>query len=311
MIEAAKFKAMLSLLDDPDEAVVSAVESRFIEEGNSVIEQLEKSWVTNDFPEVSSQIESIIKRIQCNHLHQGFGKWFNQEQPDLLEGWIWLSKIKYPGIEYESILRSINDIRMDAWLMMGNVQNERDKIDILNHVFFHQHGFKGDSNQYHYPDNSFVNTVLSRKTGNPISLSALYITVAQSLGLPIFGVNLPQHFIVAYCRLKKGESHKRVLKELKANEIGKPVFYVNPYSKGQVFMKDSVDAFLKVVNVKPMAEFYLPCSVHDIIKRMLRNLHYSFGESQEIEKQQELLLLMKLCGMGDEIDIDESDNFSI
>lgn len=311
MIEAAEFNAMLSLLDDTDEAVVSAVESRFLEEGDSVIEQLEKSWVSNDFPQVSSQIESLIKRIQRNHLHQGFGAWFKQELPDLLEGWIWLSKIKYPGIQSESILRSINDIKMDAWLMMGNVQNEREKIDILNHVFFHQQGFKGDSNQYHYPDNSFINTVLSRKTGNPISLSALYITVAQSLGLPVFGVNLPQHFVVAYCGLKKGVSNKCAVNELKTSEIGEPLFYINPYSKGQVFIKDSVDAFLKVVNVKPMAQFYLPCSVHDIIKRMLRNLHYSFGESQEIEKQQELLLVMKLCGMADEIDIDESDNFNI
>jgi regulator of sirC expression with transglutaminase-like and TPR domain len=168
-------------------------------------------------------------------------------------------------------------------------------------VFFEQQGFHGDSNQYHFTDNSFINRVLERKSGNPIRLSAVYIAIAQSLGLPVFGVNLPQHFVVGFCKLKEGYEGSRNMKLLGNDEIEKTMFYINPYSKGQIFTKENVDAFLKVVNVTPQKQFYDPCGVKDIIKRMLRNLHFSYGEIKDHEKQQEVTVLMKLAGMSDEI----------
>jgi regulator of sirC expression with transglutaminase-like and TPR domain len=250
---------------------------------------------------VSRHIELLIKRIQKQSLHRRFHEWFDQEKPDLVEGWVLVTQIQYPGLKIEAMRRILNDIKLDAWLMMGNVENDVDKIQILNHVFFEQQGFHGDSNQYHFTDNSFINRVLERKSGNPISLSAVYIAIAQSLGLPVFGVNLPQHFVVGFCKLKEGYEGSRNMKLLGNNEIEKTMFYINPYSKGQIFTKENVDAFLKVVNVTPQKQFYDPCGVKDIIKRMLRNLHFSYGEIKDHEKQQEVTVLMKLAGMSDEI----------
>jgi regulator of sirC expression with transglutaminase-like and TPR domain len=129
----------------------------------------------------------------------------------------------------------------------------------------------------------------------------VYIAIAQSLGLPVFGVNLPQHFVVGFCKLKEGYEGSRNMKLLGNDEIEKTMFYINPYSKGQIFTKENVDAFLKVVNVTPQKQFYDPCGVKDIIKRMLRNLHFSFGEIKDLEKQGEVTVLMKLAGMSDEI----------
>lgn len=308
MIEVSTLKAMVRLLDDTDEDVVAAVEARFMEEGESIVDDLETIWMANDFPEVGRQIELLIKRLQRNRLHKEFGDWFRQDFPDLIEGWVLVTQLQYPGVKLDVIRRQLNDIKLDTWLMMGNVESEIDKIQILNHVFFEQHKFHGDTSQYHYPDNSFVNRVLERKTGNPISLSAAYLVVAQSLGLPVFGVNLPQHFVVAYCILKEGLSGSKNMKNFGNSDIEKVLFYINPYSKGQIFTKENVDAFLKVVNVTPISQFYMPCGVHEIVKRMLRNLHYSFGEAQQKEKQAEVIMLMKLCGMEDEISEDDGNN---
>lgn len=301
-MDVSTLKAMIRLLDDPDEAVMQALETRFMEEGEDIVEDLEAIWLANEFPSVSRHIELLIKRIQKQGLHRRFNNWFQQEQPDLVEGWVLVSQVQYPGLKVETIRRTLSDIKLDAWLMMGGVENNIDKVQILNHVFFEQQGFHGDNSQYHYTDNSFINRVLERKTGNPISLSVVYLVVAQSLGLPVFGVNLPQHFVVGYCQLKKGFEGVKNMKMVGTEDVDKVLFYINPYSKGQIFTKENVDAFLKVVNVTPQKQFYQPCGVKEIVKRMLRNLHFSYGEVQDLEKQQEVLQMMKLAGMSDELE---------
>lgn len=301
-MDVSTLKAMIRLLDDPDEAVSQALETRFMEEGEDIVEDLEAIWLANEFPSVSRHIELLIKRIQKQGLHRRFNNWFQQDQPDLVEGWVLVSQVQYPGLKVEAIRRTLSDIKLDAWLMMGGVENNIDKVQILNHVFFEQQGFHGDNSQYHYTDNSFINRVLERKTGNPISLSVVYLVVAQSLGLPVFGVNLPQHFVVGYCQLKEGFEGVKNMKMVGTEDVDKVLFYINPYSKGQIFTKENVDAFLKVVNVTPQKQFYQPCGVKEIVKRMLRNLHFSYGEVQDIEKQQEVLQMMKLAGMSDELE---------
>ncbi|MBM3938563.1 MAG: hypothetical protein FJ333_07920 [Sphingomonadales bacterium] len=301
-MDVSTLKAMIQLLDDPDEAVSQALETRFMEEGEDIVDDLESIWLANEFPAASRHIELLIKRIQKQGLHRRFNNWFQQEQPDLVEGWVLVSQVQYPGLKIEAIRRILSDIKLDAWLMMGGVENDLDKVQILNHVFFEQQSFHGDNSQYHYTDNSFINRVLERKTGNPISLSVVYMVIAQSLGLPVFGVNLPQHFVVGFCQLREGFEGVKNMKTVSVADVDKVLFYINPYSKGQVFTKENVDAFLKVVNVTPQKQFYQPCDVKEIIKRMLRNLHFSYGEVQDLEKQQEVLQMMKLAGMSDELE---------
>ncbi len=311
MIDPSTLRAMVRLLDDPDLDVSLAVESRLMQEGESVIDELEALWLNNEFPDASRYIELVINKIQKRILHQRFTKWFEQEQPDLIEGWVLVTQLQYPGVKLADVKRQLNDIKLDAWLLMGNVENDLDRIQILNHVFFEQHGFHGDTSQYHYPDNSFINRVLERKTGNPISLSAIYLSVAQHLGLPVFGVNLPQHFVVGLCKIGEAYAGVKNVKTIPLDEVEKVIFYINPYSKGQIFTKENVDSFLKVVNVTPLRQFYMPCSVQDIIKRMLRNLHYSFGEAQDKSKRAEVAELMRICGMTDEISSDSVDKDDI
>ncbi|PHX77584.1 MAG: hypothetical protein CK543_02120 [Flavobacteriales bacterium] len=307
MINPSTLRAMVQLLDDPDLDVSVAVENRLMEEGESVIDELEALWLNNEFPDSSRYIELVINKIQKNLLHQRFKNWIEQDQPDLIEGWVLVTQLQYPGVKLMDVKSQLNDIKLDAWLLMGNVENDLDRIQILNHVFFEQQGFHGDTSQYHYPDNSFINRVLERKSGNPISLSAIYLSVAQHLGLPVFGINLPQHFVVGFCKIGEAYGGVKNVKAVPLEEVGKVVFYINPYSKGQIFTEENIDSFLKVVNVTPLPQFYMPCSVKDIIKRMLRNLHYSFGETQEKSKRSEVAELMRICGMTDEISSESGD----
>ncbi|WP_366518146.1 transglutaminase family protein [uncultured Mucilaginibacter sp.] len=109
----------------------------------------------------------------------------------------------------------------------------------------------------------------------------IYSVIAQKLDIPVFGVNLPQHFILAYVDENEHQEAENGI-----------LFYINTFNKGFIFGKRDVDMFLKQLNLKPEAQYYEPCSNLDIIKRILRNLISSYENSGLTEKAEELTELM-------------------
>ncbi|MET3115762.1 regulator of sirC expression with transglutaminase-like and TPR domain [Pedobacter sp. CG_S7] len=99
----------------------------------------------------------------------------------------------------------------------------------------------------------------------------------------MYGVNLPQHFILGYIDEKKQEE----------KEFG-VLFYINAFNKGAIFGKHDVDQFLRQLNLDPQPEFYAPCSNVEIIRRILRNLISAYENAGSIEKVTELKELQKI-----------------
>lgn len=294
--------ALVKLLDDTDEEVVNIVESKLIGEGAYYIPELEEIWLENTYPQLNQRIEEIIKRYQKVSLLQDIDLWLaKKEDATALEAWLLVSRVQYPGLKLGMVKAHLNQLKIDAWVKMGGVKNPFDQIQILNHVFFETYGFKGNNENYHNPDNSIITRVMETKFGNPISLSILYMSVAHDLGLPLFGVNLPQHFVLAYCRLNTPMNDNGTYDrdQIKVTNVEKVNFYVNAFSKGQIFTKESVDAFLKVIKVNPQPSFYEPCDNLEIFRRILRNLHFAYSEQQDSDKQRDIYDIMKYLGMVD------------
>lgn len=116
-------------------------------------------------------------------------------------------------------------------------------------------------------------------------MAIIYSIVAQKLDIPVYGVNLPQHFILAYVdETKQSEFESGIL------------FYINAFNKGFIFGRRDVDMFLKQLNLNPDKQFYEPCSNTDIIKRVLRNLISAYEHLGSAEKVNELNELLGLLG---------------
>jgi len=163
------------------------------------------------------------------------------------------------------------------------------------------HGFKGNTDDYHSADNSYLNRVLETRKGNPISLAIIYSIVAQRLNIPIFGVNLPQHFILAYKddSLLKGNSSFAGNIYMDHDIPGEILFYINAFNKGAIFNKWNIDQFLKQLNIKPQILYFEPCSNIDILMRVCRNLIFSYEKSNDMERVEglkELLAIMQPYG---------------
>jgi regulator of sirC expression with transglutaminase-like and TPR domain len=126
-----------------------------------------------------------------------------------------------------------------------------------------------------------INIVLDSKRGNPISLCVVYMLVAQKLKLPVYGVNLPNLFILTY---KTPEAQ----------------FYINVFNKGIVFSKSDIDNYIAQLNLPASDIFYQPCSNMDIIRRVLRNLIISFEKTGDADKMEEVRLLLNVIAEENE-----------
>lgn len=105
---------------------------------------------------------------------------------------------EYPGLDLDEYLRRLNHLAARTEALIGQDRSTNNILDCLNEALFVQEGLKGNSDDYYDPRNSYLNEVLDRKQGIPISLSVIYLEVARRIGFPVQGVGLPGHFIVKH-----------------------------------------------------------------------------------------------------------------
>lgn len=289
MYNPKEVDALIKLLDDNDEEIFHHVEQKLMEYGDEVIPVLENAWEQSFNVVLQQRIENLIHKIQFEDTLSELKEWAVSGAFDLLRGFIIISKYQYPDMDEQKIINRIESIKRDAWIQMSYEMNALEKVKILNHVFYNIHGFAGNTVNYQDPQNSYINTVLESHRGNQVSLAILYSVIAQRLDIPIYGVNLPQYFILAY----KDENEPVPPNYEVHNGV---LFYINAFNRGFVFTRRDVDYFLKQLSLKPDPIFYEPCSNLEIIRRVIRNLITSYENLGSVEKVEELKLLMKAVG---------------
>lgn len=290
--ESHVLDAMISLLDDSEQEVVNHIVQELLRFGAPIVPLLETAWEEQTNPITQLRLEEVIHQIQFDGIAKQLAKWAAQGGVDLLEGCLIIARYQYPTLDEYAIRNEVETIRIDAWLDMNMFLTPLEKIPIVNNTFYQAHRFKPNTTNYSEPDNSFLNRVLETKTGNPISLSILYMIVAQALDLPIYGVNLPQHFVLCYLPQPIDEPHKPI----EQDEIGASdaLFYINAFNNGLVFGKHEINQFLKTIKLEPQPSYFKPCSHIDIVKRVLNNLLHSYQLQNKEHKAQEVYKLRQI-----------------
>lgn len=282
--------ALISLIEDPDELIYLQVRSALKSYGEQIIPHLEYYWELNDFgPLFQQRLEELIQSIQYDSIYERLCRWKQSEDKDLLEGALIINRYAYPGCDEEELRRKVMRIRQDIWLELNDNLTAIEVVRVFNHMLFKVHGFEGDRDHYDQPQNSFLSDVLSMKQGNPLSLSVLYASLAKSLDIPIYGVNLPSHFILCYLDLDP-EFREWGITEKDAEVL----FYINPFSAGAMLQKEEIDEFLKNQNLPLDERFYRPCSNEEMISRMLNNLIHSYIARNNEDKVRELRALQSV-----------------
>ena len=190
------------------------------------------------------------------------------EEIDLARAALLIAKGEYPTLDVELYLHRLDVMADLLKRRLGKESKPLEVINAINAYLFHEEGFSGNSEDYYDPKNSFLNDVLDRKKGIPITLSLLYMEIACRIGLPISGVGLPGHFILKY-----SSSEEEIL--------------LDPFNGGIILSREDCAQRLQQVHgeAAEFQEHYLSAvTKKQILTRILANLKGRYMATEEYEK---------------------------
>ncbi|MGH8020879.1 MAG: transglutaminase-like domain-containing protein [Opitutaceae bacterium] len=254
-------EAIANLLDDPSPAVRRGLLNHFqelaevgrdflreIANGPNRIAALHARWYLMElkFADPVSEFRGFIRSL-------GY---------ELETGAFLLSRTVYPELDISEFCGRLDQIAARCRELMAEPLLVRERCKIINRVLFHELGFRGNIEDYADPENSFVHRVLERRKGLPITLSILYLLIADRCGLQLEPVGVPGHFLV-------GCYHEG------------DVFFIDSFDHGRFLSAEDVIAYLEQRKI-PVEESYLaPTTVREVLCRCCRNLASHFAAAKQ------------------------------
>ncbi|HEY3927872.1 MAG TPA: transglutaminase-like domain-containing protein [Candidatus Koribacter sp.] len=197
------------------------------------------------------------------------GSQIEDDRIDLLGASLTIARTDYPQLDIENYVTRVEALASKVRKQLANNFSVMDIITALNRVLFHEIGFRGNREEYYDPRNSFLNDVLERRLGIPITLSVLYMEVAQRVGLPLVGVGMPGHFL------------------LKVYDIEGRQILIDPFNSGSMLNAAECEQRMREIysgELRFKPEYLLPVSRRQILTRMLNNLRHIYMSVRQFRK---------------------------
>jgi regulator of sirC expression with transglutaminase-like and TPR domain len=188
---------------------------------------------------------------------------------DLLRAALTIARTEYPDLDIRNYVNRVEALASKVRLQISADSPVVEMINTLNRVIFHEMDFRGNREDYYDPRNSFLNDVLERRLGIPITLSVVYMEVARRIGLPLVGVGMPGHFL------------------LKVYDVDGRQILIDPFNNGAMLNAADCEQRMKVVYAGEMhfkPEYLLPVSRRQILTRMLNNLRHIYMSVRQFRK---------------------------
>jgi len=289
LLENNEIKALLHLLDDPDEDVFVSVSEKIVSFGKSIIPNLEHLWENVQSPSTQERIEQLIHRLHFRDLSDEFSLWLKDENASLLSGSLIVAKYHFPDINTSLILQEIEKIRRNVWIELNAYLTPMERVSILNSIFYNYYKQIGVEISYDNPDQFLINKALETKSGNAISNGIVYLILCHLLDIPVSAIHIPKQFILAYF----DETFDLAVPDKPTQHI---VFFIDPIS-GQMYSKKDVDNYFKKLSVPPSPYFFKPMNNKQVIKYLLEELSKCFDDDNNRYKMDELLNLANMIDL--------------
>ena len=286
MQENREIKALLHLIDDPDEDVYSTVSEKILSLGKEIIPNLEQLWENIHNEDTQERIEMLIHRVHFRDLTDDFVEWKNNPS-DLLTGALIVARYNYPDLQADQIKQEIEKLRRNTWLELNNYLTPIETINVVNSIFFNYYKQKGTEISYEYPDQFLINKTLETKKGNAIGNGIIYLILCQLLDIPVRAVHIPRQFLLGYF-----DDQYELL-----NPAGHPSekikFYVDALT-GQMYSHKDIEAYFKRLSVPPTASYFRPMNNKKAIQFMLSELCKCYDNERHMYKMDELVSLANI-----------------
>ncbi len=218
------------------------------------------------------------------------------EQIDLAEAALIIAAQEYPGLSEGYYLDRLDAMASDVGLLLAGENDPYQIIQVFNSYLYGTLGFKGNETNYNDPRNSYLNDVLERRTGIPITLSLVYLEIGKRLGLPLEGIGLPGHFIIRYREhspqtlglLNMGRER---LDDSEATPKQEQIL-LDPFNGGTIITEEECIQMVREVYGRPvpfLSGYLRPVGPRQFLTRMLTNLKASYMSQNEFEKAHDII----------------------
>jgi regulator of sirC expression with transglutaminase-like and TPR domain len=271
--------SLIRLLADDDETMLTIVSDRLFEIGDAAVSslwdaRLQVSLATRD------RIDHILSRLSVDAGRElAMEEWQGlSAQPgelDLEKGIAGIARSNFPDLNWDKYSRKLDEMADELAIRMIGVSDPHDVIELFTQYMFQEQQFTGPDLSAYEPDDCYINQVLDRKRGLPISLSALCMLIGNRLSLPIHGLGLPGHFIAKY-------------------QVDDTEVLFDPYHEGMVVTREECEEMIIRNQYRYPNEFFEPYSNRMILARMLGNLRNIYLQQHDRERLSTVTRYFKL-----------------
>ncbi len=281
MTSKTEIESLLVLLDDPDPFIRESVQSRFSELGENAVPLLDEYRLELSDLEERKRVADIIHKLTFATLRDDFHEVLEKgvnNRKGLERAVFTLARFGNPTLRIKDYQRKLDHFAEMVEPTIRYRLDERRKMRQLIKFVFEDLNFSGDTEDYHNPANCFLDQVINRRRGLPITLSLIVMFLARRLDMPFFGVNMPIHFMLNYV----GEKEEVL---------------IDPYDNGAIVTYDQCYFFLKKNNIEPKPDHFKIASDLEILIRCIRNLIHSFERQELTARVEDLKELLSLAEM--------------
>lgn len=257
--------ALLKLLADEDPAIFQTVREKIVACGPSAVEWLRPHTLSRD-PALRRRVQELVQQFDRQAADDRFlGFCLKNGQDFDLEAGAWLlAQTQHPDINVDGYRALLDSFGHDLKERLGTGSGPEKTLATVNHYLFTGLGFAGNEDNYYDPDNSYLNRVIDRRTGNPINLCLVYILVARRLRLPVAGIGLPGHFI---CRYQSSSAE----------------VYIDTFNHGRLLTKADCIQYLLQGNYNVRDDHLAPVTPRRLLLRVCNNLHQIYIHLEQDE----------------------------
>jgi regulator of sirC expression with transglutaminase-like and TPR domain len=277
-LDSTEIRSLIKLLDDESEEIVSTVKGKLLENGIASIPSLEEAIETGS-PVLRERMRSIIHelataqvRVQLEELRHG-----EVADLDLEAGAFVVARYGYPNEDLKWCSKVLDNFAQELDSRLDTHDDPLDIISTVSRFLSFERGFKGDIEDYYNPENSYINRVLERRTGLPISLCIIYLLVAKRLNIPLFGVGMPGHFLLKY-------------------EVGEKEIFLDPFRGAKLLSRADCRDFIEATGYGFREEYFSTVTNRQILERMIRNLMLAYRQKGESDRIQSLQSFLEILG---------------
>ncbi|OKH29162.1 SirB1 family protein [Chroogloeocystis siderophila] len=189
-------------------------------------------------------------------------------QIDLAKAALYIAQEEYPQLDIEEYLNALDTMAAEVREQLPSEQYPLRIIQTVNRYLYDDLGFSGNTTSYYDPRNSFLNDVIERRTGIPITLSLVYLEVTKRIDFPMLGVGMPGHFLIR-------------------PNIQQMEIFVDPFHRGEVLFPEDCQDKLSQIYAQPvkLESSFLDAVTHrQFLARMLTNLKFAYLQKEELAK---------------------------